>query len=139
MRGIYLDDYRKPYKSILDNEIIEWDIVRSYGEFVSLIEKDGIPDLISFDHDLADEHTQHFLEQAGRPQYLVTIDYSKLERTGYHCAQWLCNHCMENNLKLPKILVVHSRNPAGGDNIVAYLRNYCKIRVENPKIYKTYW
>ena len=33
-----------------------WDVVRNYNEFCNYIQDNGVPALISFDHDLADEH-----------------------------------------------------------------------------------
>ena len=65
MKKLFLDDVRVPFdcakymrpddlKYMYEDE--EWDIVRTYNDFVGYIEHFGVPDLISFDHDLADEH-----------------------------------------------------------------------------------
>jgi hypothetical protein len=63
MKRLFLDDLRVPldcpkaqymsYRKI-DLRIYheEWDIVRSHGQFVKWIEENGLPDLVSFDHDL---------------------------------------------------------------------------------------
>jgi hypothetical protein len=48
------------------------------------------------------------------------------EKTGYDCAKWLVNFCMDNNLKLPEYYV-HSMNPVGRRNILGYLDNYVKF------------
>jgi hypothetical protein len=90
-----------------------WDIVRDYNEFVGYIEKNGLPDLISFDHDLADEHYTE-------PWNVVNHPYK--EKTGFECAKWLVEYCLDNSLKLPEFLV-HSANPVGADNIKRYLEN----------------
>ena len=36
----------------------DWDIVRNYDEFINYILKNGLPSVISFDHDLAQEIKQ---------------------------------------------------------------------------------
>ena len=60
---LFLDDYRMPidcasymYRKNVDCRIYhkEWNIVRSYWQFTKWIEQNGLPDFISFDHDLAD-------------------------------------------------------------------------------------
>ncbi len=52
-KSLYLDDVRTP-TSTLDG-YGPWQVVRSYDEFVHWIQTNGIPDMISFDQDLADE------------------------------------------------------------------------------------
>ena len=65
MKKLFLDDIRVPFdcakymrpddlKYMYEDE--QWDVVRTYDDFVGYIEHFGVPDLISFDHDLADEH-----------------------------------------------------------------------------------
>lgn len=101
MKKLFLDDCR----SIPDSS---WDVVRSYKEFVEFIEKNGVPDIISFDHDLAFEHYPFSEESPG-----LEIPYDKYtEKTGYDCAKWL----IEND-KLPTKYFVHSMNPVGKANI----------------------
>ena len=60
---LFLDDYRMPidcanymYRKNVDCRIYhkEWNIVRSYWQFVKWIEENELPDFISFDHDLGD-------------------------------------------------------------------------------------
>ena len=60
--NLFLDDVRNPKdccqympdaKFYFDSEFV---IVRNYDEFVNFIRKNGLPNIISFDHDLADEH-----------------------------------------------------------------------------------
>ena len=76
----------------------------------------GIPSLISFDHDLADIH--YIMNNK------VLIDYSEYEeKTGYSCASWLVDYCIDNNIMLPEYLV-HSMNKVGGINIRYLLENY---------------
>jgi len=139
--NLYLDDWRMPVDTLISKKPLylkkiisenEWEIVRSYYEFVQKIERYGLPDLISFDHDLGD--TYYFLDEE-EPKKLIIMpdncyfDYPKYEehdeRTGYHCAQWLVGYCMEHKLPLPKY-VIHSDNTVGSRNISSYLENYKK-------------
>jgi NAD+-processing family protein with receiver domain len=101
MRKLFLDDTRKPPD-------FTWDVVRNYEEFVAYITLHGVPDIISFDHDLGFEHYPFNEESPGKE-----IPYDSYnEKTGYHCAQWL----VENH-KLPKQYLVHSMNMIGKANI----------------------
>lgn len=88
---LYLDDVRPIPKGYMG--------VRSYTEFVSFINHNGLPQLISFDHDLGQE------------------------KTGYDCAKWLVDYCLETNYPLP-IVIVHSQNPVGKENIQKLLSNF---------------
>ena len=45
MVKLFLDDIRKPPD-------VDWFIVRNYNQFIDWIDKNGLPDIISFDHDL---------------------------------------------------------------------------------------
>ena len=48
--------------------------------------------------------------------------FGSMEKTGFDCAKWLVDWCLENSLKLPDF-VVHSANPIGKQNIQSYLYN----------------
>lgn len=98
-KKIYLDDIRNPKSD-------GWTIVRNYDEFVGFIEKNGLPDEISFDHDLGEDKTLEI-------------------KSGYDCAKWLCEYCWGNGLPLPS-WNVHSANPVGRDNIIQLIQNYEK-------------
>lgn len=124
--NLFLDDERRPYQawqymrhmSYINKE---WIIVKSFDEFVILIESkfrtNEFPELISFDHDLADVHYGYLHGE---------IPYDTFaEKTGWHCAKWLTEFCMDNNLKLPNYLI-HTMNPVGGENIKGLLENYQK-------------
>lgn len=125
MKKLFLDDIRVPFdcakymrpddlKYMYEDE--QWDIVRTYNDFVGYIEHFGVPDLISFDHDLADEHYSPMMYD-GSNVYNRLYDEFK-EKTGYDCAKWLCSYCSENGLPYPTYLV-HSMNPVGRDNILS--------------------
>lgn len=121
-RYIYLDDFREPKDSAyyLDNPIyvnLEWIIVRSYDEFVNDTLTNGLGDGYSFDHDLADTHYAH----------QNNIDYDVFsEKTGFDCAKWLINYCIDNQKELPTTILIHSMNPAGSLNIKSLFDSYKK-------------
>jgi hypothetical protein len=120
--NIFLDDIRVPsdvtWVSVPKKDYL---IVRNYDLFVKTIKHKGIPDFISFDHDLADQHYGDGLKNDN-------IKYDKYtEKTGYDCAKWLVNYCGENNLNLPEYMV-HSLNPVGAKNILMYLNSYSLMR-----------
>lgn len=126
MYNLFLDDFRVPKDAFnytrRDTYLkSEWTTVRSYMEFVNYITANGLPKLISFDHDLADAHYEEYHKTKG-----AGFDYDSMtEKTGYHCAKWLIEYCMDNKLKCPAFLV-HSMNPAGGKNIQMLLENFIK-------------
>lgn len=118
---LFLDDERWPQQvKWVPMPLGPWAVVRDYQAFVRHIERNGLPEFISFDHDLTFEH------YAGVSDALKShkIDYSKLkERTGYACAQWLVNYCLDKNAKLPDYQV-HSMNPVGAENIRSLLEQF---------------
>ena len=114
-----IDDVRK-YCNLPNINDEEWVIVRNYNEFVDIITLRGVPQFVSLDHDLADCHYGHGLNNDAIPYDI----YGK-ERTGYHCAMWLVNYCIERNIKHPPY-IVHSMNPVGKKNIESYIESYNK-------------
>ncbi len=119
--ALYLDDIRIPTVNP-PNHV--WQIVRSYKEFTEFItsyykEKRELPDLISFDHDLANEHYEYFTLNPNR----FMDDYTQFtEKTGMHCAKWLMLVCEKNNIDFKFVkFCVHSSNPVGAKNIQTYL------------------
>jgi hypothetical protein len=107
MRKLYLDDVRCPKTE-------GWDVVRTYEDFVDWITKNGLPDEVSFDHDLAEIN---YDPSTGRESFKYE------EKTGYDAAKWMCGYCMENGLPLPKFNC-HSANPVGSENILAILNSH---------------
>lgn len=104
---LFLDDGRFPIDVIgwmknrspkyVDLYIQNWVVVKSYKQFTSYIELNGLPSIISFDHDIG------------------YIENNK-EITGYDCAKWLKEYCNSNDLEYPEI-ICHSMNPVGCSNI----------------------
>jgi len=116
MYNLFLDDIRYPrmvfnYINDTDYNKLSWVIVRSYDEFINYIKINKIPNLISFDHDISDEH------------YSPTNTH--YEKTGYDALKWLCDYSLYNNLPLPKIKF-HTANPIGKKNMITYLNNFQK-------------
>jgi len=107
MKKLYLDDIRIPKTE-------GWDIVRTYEEFVDWIKKNGLPDEVSFDHDLAEIHYD---------PSTWTENFKYYEKTGYDAAKWMCDYCWTNGLPLPEFNC-HSANPVGRENILAILNSF---------------
>lgn len=92
--NLYLDDLRPTPEN--------FQRVYDYDEFVHFIAENGVPDSISFDHDLGEG------------------------KTGFDCAKFLVEYCLDHDIK--KInFQVHSQNPVGKENIEYLLNNFNKI------------
>lgn len=123
---LWLDDIRNPKDIIWHNWIarnvgnpfeysITW--VRSFDEFKDSIHK-FMPDVICFDHDLGEEH------------YTVNdpdnLDYTIFEeKTGYDCAKWLIEYCLDKGEQFPNVFI-QSSNPVGVENIRKLILNFQK-------------
>lgn len=118
---LYLDDVRTPTADLPFYG--PWTIVRNYEEFVAYITKEGIPDFISFDHDLAPEHMNDYYNQVAHQGYQHPNYDEYSEKTGLDCAKWLVDYCQANNLKLNKC-AVHSHNPVGAANIHSLINGF---------------
>jgi len=95
----------------------EFDVVRTYRAFVEYINKNGLPDFISFDNDLG-------LERDG-----------SLAPDGYAAAKWLV---YESGLDLINLeFKVHSANPVAAEQIKGLLNNYINHLKENKNIWIT--
>ena len=122
---LWLDDIREPYTyfskprlqsgawkrnhEYYENNIFNqynpnfiW--VKSLKEFSNYILNNGLPDMISFDHDIKPKNY-----------------YGKFE-TGADVAKWLVNFCNSNNIKLPWTFI-HSANENGRTNIGTVLNS----------------
>ena len=120
--NIFLDDIRVPTDVTWANIPADqhYSLVRSYKEFVDLITlRREVPKYVCYDHDLADTHYGHGLNNNEIPYE------SYKEKTGYDAAKWLVNYCMERGIKHPPY-VVHSMNPIGKQNIESYINSYNK-------------
>jgi len=105
---MYLDDLRTPIK--------EFDfLVRSYDEAIFIIKSNGVPNFISFDHDLG-----------------INKD-GKALKSGYDLAKWLVRNDMTGKYIIPSnfMFKVHSQNPVGKQNIISLLNSYLSLRFKN--------
>ena len=73
-----------------------------------------MPDAICFDHDLGND------EYNGLDPHLI-----ENEKTGYDCAKWLVDYCMDHQLSLPQ-WNIQSSNPVGKANINGLLLSFSK-------------
>tara|TARA_R110000796_G_scaffold159388_3_gene276165 strand:- start:866 stop:1249 length:384 start_codon:yes stop_codon:yes gene_type:complete len=113
---LWLDDVRDPYENDGDWLVfspisrpynVVW--VKTYQEFVEWIQENGIPDGICFDHDLGwDEHDTE-------------------TPSGFDCAKWLVDYCLDNNTDFPKYNI-QSANPVGKDNINGIIQSFRKFK-----------
>lgn len=111
---LWIDDIRNPqdpeWTQWIHNNFghqsfkIIW--VKSYIEFKSYIDENGIPDNISFDHDLGD----------------VSDD----EKTGMTCCNYLIEYCMDHKLDIPTYRIQSSNIP-GAKNIKSKMDNWHKF------------
>ena len=104
---LWLDDIRDPtdvrmdwlaYSPIGREVKVVW--LMDFYEFRNWIQQYGLPDGICFDHDLGEDTP-----------------------TGYDCAKWLVDYCLDNRL-LPPLWSSQSANPVGKANINRLLRNF---------------
>ena len=119
--NIFLDDLRIPTDVTWANIPADqhYSLVRNYKEFVDLITLRGVPKFVCYDHDLADIHDGHGLNNDDIP-----YDSYK-EKTGLDCSKWLVGYCFAKKIKHPPY-VVHSLNPIGKQNIESYINSYNK-------------
>ena len=127
---LFLDDERFPYSvTWVKLPDVEWTIVRSYDEFINEIQSRGyLPKYISYDHDLASEHYVEYTaaHDPNSPTNGI-INYNNFkEKTGYDCAKWLAQYCVDNNQPIPQYYV-HTLNPIGGRNIISVLESAKKV------------
>ena len=102
--------------------------VKSYFEFTTWIEKNGLPDAICFDHDLGkDESIERVKRGLSKRQARIL---KKETKSGMDCAKWLVEYCIDNKLSLPKYSI-QSANPVGKENIDSLLKNFTKRNTQH--------
>lgn len=121
MKRLFLDDWRIPqdcaqymWQRKVDCTIFHenWDIVRSFGQFKNWIIENGIPNIVSFDYDLAD--VEELKEELNIEEWF-NLNENKVY-TGLDCAKFLLNYCNDNKLNFPDY-IIHSVNPDGTEEI----------------------
>jgi len=128
--NLFLDDIRNP-KDVtwIELPLVEWVIVRNYKEFVDIILRNNVPLRVSYDHDICEEHYPGGVGiYEGDPRIkTIKLDYdSYKEKTGYHCALFLVNYCIDHHLPLPTYYI-HTLNPVGRMNITSVMESAKKI------------
>lgn len=121
--NLFLDDNRTlemawRMTSKTDYLLKEWVIVRSYEEFVEYIEENGMPDLISYDHDLGDVNPE---------------DPNHLEKTGYSCVKWLIEYCLDYDINMTSYMI-HTNNPRGRKDIHETIQNFIRFKQDGSKL-----
>jgi hypothetical protein len=100
-KGIFLDDiripsdltYYIPKEELVPYLLTNWTFIRNYQDFVAYISKNGIPSIISFDHDLG-----------------VNLDNTEAE-SGYDAVKYIVDFILgQKHPVLPQVLC-HSQNP----------------------------
>lgn len=122
---LFLDDTRVPTDVMWINlPSCPWVVVKNYKEFVDTITKHGVPKIISFDHDLAQEHySEYIVANDAKMLNYGCIRYAIFkEKTGYDCAKWLAKYCVNNNIPIP-LYYIHTMNPIGFQNIYSVLES----------------
>lgn len=90
---LFIDDEREPVGD-------DWVIARSSFEAASIVTSNGMPNFISFDHDLGDDDTaMGFLN-------------------------WLSDTCLDAGTTFSFDYTVHSQNPVGRDNIIGFIESF---------------
>ncbi len=117
VRYLFLDDIRVPDRTIIPQtgksltetsgiSPWQWDIVRSYDEFVNYIETYGIPQVVAFDNDLDFSEIKKLEVMLARGEY----DYKQFNvKTGCHCAEYLADKCIRLNHPIPTYYI-HTMN-----------------------------
>lgn len=90
---LFIDDERRPVDD-------SWEIVRSSQEAIDWVITNGLPEFISFDHDLGGDDTSMIF------------------------VHWLINYMLDNEIKDEVPFFVHSQNPIGKRNIEGLLLNF---------------
>ena len=130
---LFLDDFRKPsdvtWGGAKTYELGGWYTVDTATKFVSLVDEltsENMPQVISFDHDLLDEH----YEPGKNWKDLIVYEGKEFEGvnnwTGFHCAEYFIEHLLKHDIT-PPIMYCHSLNQQGTRNIERIWNKYIDI------------
>lgn len=125
---LFLDDIRTPEEvfGYINAQIYkeEWWICRNYTQFIAFVRKANVLIThISFDHDLGEDEAKEKIAKGMSKR--KARGEKKLAKSGYDCAKWLIEYCIEREMKLPAILI-HTANPVGRKNLEFLFNNYKK-------------
>jgi hypothetical protein len=115
---LYLDDVRDP------KDGKPWVVARTAEQAKNLILQNGMPDFISFDHDLG--YTLPENDTNG----IFMVGPEKSEETGYDFAKWLIEQDQNGKTTFSDNFgfFVHSANPIGAKNIQNIIESYLKFK-----------
>jgi len=102
---LFVDDLRNPEDRGFDVNSV---VTRSSAETISWLEENGVPDFITFDHDLGGDDTA-----------MDVVDFL-IERDLDTCGEFISEDFTFN---------VHSDNPVGKANIEGKLNGYLKFKL----------
>ena len=128
MYSLLLDDIRtvQQVSTYAPLQHAHWRVAKNFEEFAATILEFGLPDFVSFDHDLAEEHYNE-----GSKTRFSSFNYENCKiPTGFHCAKWLSDLCKDRNLEFPD-WQVHSMNAAGKINIEEFLLKNTKNQLKS--------
>jgi hypothetical protein len=103
---LFIDDEREP-----PEDGRQWKVVRSSSEAILLFHNMGVPELISFDHDLGgDDTSQRYVD-------------------------WIIGLCLDlidigvdpKFIKFPRNYVIHSQNPVGAKAIDQKMKSFIRF------------
>jgi len=130
--NLFLDDERHPIRSIEYLRKIngfgelyllkDWVLVTTLDEFSDIIKTRGLPERISFDHDLGE-----IIADKDKNKKRKQRKNRVLQPSGMDCAKWLTDYCIDNKIFLSSEIKVHSANPVGAENIRAIFNTFMKI------------
>jgi hypothetical protein len=100
--------YYMPKEEIVPYLITNWTVIRNYQDFVDYISKNGIPSIISFDHDLG-----------------LNVDSTEAE-SGYDAVKYIVDFILEQEHPVLPQVLSHSQNLVGKTNILSYWHNFIK-------------
>lgn len=130
---LWLDDIRDPFSYCPDGNSwlvfspieqpfeVVW--VKSYNEFVNWITENGLPMACCFDHDLGmgEVHEHKSMSKRALKRHRKISEC----KTGYDCARWLVEYCIDNSKLLP-LYNIQSANPVGKVNIDGLFKSFIK-------------
>ena len=117
MKQLFLDDIRDPSWVYGHGADSQWDVVRSFDQFQAWIQTHGLPDRVSFDHDLGG------VDEDGNEVDPATVP------TGMNCAHALVEYCLDGGFALPAF-EVHSANGPGAENIRGLLESFVRHQAQ---------
>lgn len=125
--NLFLDDIRFPetaFNYTHDPRYLKetWKIARNFEEFCCMVDEHGIPQKVSYDHDLADEHYAPEMYHSQEAYDQVGLGFK--EKTGYDCAVYLLDRVREKGLTQHPEYMVHSMNPVGKRKIIDLIKSW---------------